>query len=104
MNDPLHYVLMFPYGTLGWTRTARNRRITLMDYAAFHVATRCKRYRSLHAAAMFPATFFPPFIVDLWARVEQQRLQWLRHSQKTIRMISYRIGTVSAGSCLYAHV
>ena len=94
--DPLHYVLLFPFGTFGWTPTltALGRKVTLLDYAAFRIAVR------LHSSgrSILPHAFgrlFHAFIVDLWARIEQQRLLWIRLNQRSIRAELYQ-GVVDA--------
>ena len=68
--------------------TARGRKVTLKDYAAFRIATRP------HPAGrtMQPHCFgrlFHAFVVDTWARIEHERLTWMRYNQKSIRAELY---------------
>ena len=74
--------------------SARSEGHTIRLYAAFRIAVR------LHSSgrSILPHAFgrlFHAFIVDLWARIEQQRLLWIRLNQRSIRAELYQ-GVVDA--------
>ena len=89
--DPLHYVLMFPYKTPGWTYSlqAGGLKITLTDYAAFQLALWPRIRRTLLPHSLIVYLFHANFI-DLRARIEKERLKWMRFNQKTIRAEIYQ--------------
>src|SRR5580700_7621655 len=96
--DPLHYVLLFPRGEHGWhdkiplhpgangqTRT-KNGNISQTCYYAYH----------LHQRNNEPSTIlqgghlFQQWIVDGWASTEQNKLNWIRNNQKSLRADVYK--------------
>ena len=87
---PLHYVLLFPNGELGWHwgRTLFNKLDKRLTQRSFY------RYR-LHTRADEPATLFAAqrlfqqFVVDAWAVCDQNKLAWLRSHKENIRSVLY---------------
>ena len=87
---PLHYVLLFPNGELGWHwgRRLFNKPDKLLTQRAFY------RFR-LHTRADEPATLFQAqrlfqqFVVDAWAVCDQNKLAWLKSHQENIRSELY---------------
>ena len=50
-------------------------------------------YDHVWGALYLPHSFgilFHAYVVDLWARMEQERLKWMRFNQNTIRVEIYR--------------
>jgi len=82
-------VLLFPHGEAGWTHTLRyldqRRKLTLMDFCAYRLHPRQDDHY-LHTAGRL----FHCYAVDCYARLEQERLNWVRHNQKTIRSELYQ--------------
>jgi hypothetical protein len=91
---PLHYVLLFPRGELGWHWSLEledsdgARQKTRMPQRAFY------RYR-LHVRAnettlLFQCQrLFQQYLVDAWASCDQNKLDWLRSHQSNIRADVY---------------
>ena len=87
---PLHFTLLFPYGTHGWnpdtTQAASNRRITAREFYAFHLNIRENDNENyLHRASRL----FQEFICMAWLVVEDQRLNYQSQNQKALRADSY---------------
>ena len=121
--DPLHFVLLFPRGELGWTLkiplaprqrdppTLNNvsgmdavplsevakksqRFVTLREFMAFYLMERhghpwCS---FLHLCG----GLFQEWIVLQWAKIEQQKLLWLKLNQSKIRADTYSQVRVAA--------
>ena len=85
--SPLHYVLLFPYGTNGWHRDLYHcappntthpsnwnpPRISQTEFSAFRLHTREKEYPTLHRGGRL----FQQYIVDMWASADQTCLSFL---------------------------
>ena len=87
---PLHFTLLFPYGTHGWDQESRqtvgNRRITAREFYAFHLNLRDDDNGNyLHKAARL----FQEWIYMAWLVVEDQRLNYQNQNQKALRADSY---------------
>ena len=91
---PLHYVLLFPRGDLGWhwglelQNSEGNRERERMPQRAFY------RFR-LHTRMdetvhLFQGQrLFQQYVVDAWASCDQNKLSWLYSHQKNIRADAY---------------
>jgi hypothetical protein len=91
---PLHYVLMFPHGDKGWYPGMMLRnvdgsltrdKLTQQMYYRYYLQTR-------PGATTVPFLYyrlFQQFLVDIWALLEQSRLQWVLHNQNTLRAELY---------------
>lgn len=118
--DPLHYVLMFPNGDPGWNcgvRSASNdvdqlninnhedpvvvsahrnelKKVSIMDFYSFRLMIRPdpnyglpkSHFVSVHSFGKL----FHQYIVDMYAKMEQQRLNFLRHNQESLRADVYK--------------
>ena len=84
---PLHYVLLFPYGELGWElelklwnvqydRPSTDRR-TQMDFYSYHLFERPTEYSTI----LRGGKLFQEFLVDAWAATEQNRLTYYKLNQ-----------------------
>lgn len=92
--DPLQYVLLFPHGSKGFhlgiemsdigSRQSRTK-ITPMDYYRYRLAIRGAK-SMLHLGGRL----FQQYIVDQYAKVENQRLKYIRNNQNQLRVESYR--------------
>lgn len=111
--DPLHFVFLFPRGDYGWcpgieagtarasTRPSRavtredlqvrprSRRaeVTLREYVVFYMMERDPKENCY--LQQFD-DLYQEWIVLQWAKVEQQKLNFLRHHQSTIRADLYQ--------------
>jgi hypothetical protein len=88
--DSLSYPILFPHGQPGWTPTLmRNqtdsKKITLMDYTKYYLQCR-STFNILHYAGRL----FQQYVVDQYARIEQDRLTFLRFNQKKLRAECYQ--------------
>ena len=96
---PLHYVLLFPYGTNGWHRDLVHRippgvlvppdwvapRISQTQYSSFRLHSHQNEYATLHRCGRL----FQQYIVDMWASADQTRLSFLRFNQGKLRATLY---------------
>ncbi|KAG5550191.1 hypothetical protein RHGRI_015221 [Rhododendron griersonianum] len=93
---PLHYVLLFPRGELGWEPEMRHwdvqskqytdKRLTQMEFYSFRLFQRNSEYSTILRAGKL----FQEFIVDAWAATEQNRLNFHRLNQGKIRSELYQ--------------
>ncbi|EGT58490.1 hypothetical protein CAEBREN_29913 [Caenorhabditis brenneri] len=85
--DPLTYPLLFPRGQFGWTinmpyRIPRGNRenITMVEFYAHRLHVRKEFSPLFHAGKLFQQ-----FVVDVWTRVEQNRLNFIKSNQALLR-------------------
>ena len=83
---PLHYVLLFPFGEPGWhydLRLPNNpRRITLLQYTAYHLHSRPNEFSTI----LRGCRLFQTYLVDMFACIDQERLHFIRTQQKRLRV------------------
>ena len=72
---PLHYGLICPYGTTGWTEKMSKSISMMMFYR--QILLRCE---TLH---LLPR-LLNEFAVDMFSAIENNRLGWIRHNQHKI--------------------
>ncbi|XP_058225284.1 uncharacterized protein LOC131334340 [Rhododendron vialii] len=92
---PLHYVLLFPRGELGWEPEMKqwdvknNRpasvRLTQMEYYSHHLFERRTEYSTI----LRGGKLFQEFLVDSWAATEQNRLTYYKLNQARLRTSLY---------------
>ena len=86
--DPLSYALMFPYGDHGWNFESRslnnNKKLTAMDFYAFRLM-----YRNDNHSLHLYGKLFHQYIVDMYAKIEHDRLQYFRDHQVELRADLY---------------
>ncbi|TKR59316.1 hypothetical protein L596_029006 [Steinernema carpocapsae] len=92
----MSYPLFFANGGFGWdpqgqldetemvNESRRRNRISLLEYYAFLIAERREFSPILHGGRLFQQ-----FLVDGFVKVEQERLEWQRQNQDTLRADSY---------------
>lgn len=83
---PLHYVLFFPHGELGWApdvqrQTTGGGRMSQMDFYSYMFFERSGEYSPI----LRGKKLFQEFSCDGYASTEQNRLRYFRHNQKRIR-------------------
>ncbi|KAH9088191.1 hypothetical protein Ae201684P_008105 [Aphanomyces euteiches] len=87
--DPLQYPLLFPTGTLGWSygnnSGLNGKNVSLNKYARYHLYER-GAFSPLHASG----PLLQVFAVDNFAKVENQRLGFLRDQTNNLRSDTYR--------------
>jgi len=87
--DPLHYVLMFPFGCDGWhlglTRTD-NKTLTAADFYSYRLQIRQEDFNIIFKLQKL----MQQYAVDQWAKIEGSRLDWARRNQKSIRAEKYQ--------------
>ena len=93
MYDPLMYVLMFPYGDKGFelnTYTAKNRQnnkcTSLLYYRYRLMSRRGDTFNCIHRMGRL----FQQYIVDMWAKIEGDRLHYVRGHQSKLRADLYK--------------
>jgi hypothetical protein len=95
---PLHYVLLFPYGTDGWhwsmreteTETENSRareppKLTQARFYAYQLFDRPNHY----SIVLHGGRLFQQYLVDAWACTEQERMRYLRIHQGDLRAHLY---------------
>ncbi|XP_060881727.1 uncharacterized protein LOC132953221 [Metopolophium dirhodum] len=93
--DSLQYPLMFPYGEDGYsidipqvdpvTRVPTQKKVSCMNYYCYRIMERQNNSNHLLRYGML----FNQYIVDQYAKIESERLAFIRHNQKTLRAESY---------------
>ena len=93
--DPLHYVLLFPKGDDGWhidislIESSKRKRVTPMQFYSYRLQIRDGDWLQ-HAGHLYQQ-----YIVDQYAKMEQERLNYLKLNQSTLRSEMYQ-GAVDA--------
>jgi hypothetical protein len=88
--DPLHYVLMFPYGTDGYQlglnkSDNRNSSISPSEFYRFRLQVRQDDFNIV----MKLRRLTQQYAVDMWTKAELARLNWVKFNQTTIRAEKY---------------
>ena len=78
--DPLQYPLIFSYGTDGWHINLKlTKKLTALMYYRYHIMV------SQNVSALLKARrVFQQFLVDVYCKIETERLQFLRREQKAL--------------------
>ena len=87
--DPLHYVLMFPYGTDGFhldsqKQGTNDKSVSAMEYYCYRFMQRDGLNVVLRGCHLFQQ-----YVVDACAKIEQQRLDFIRFNQSNLRSDIY---------------
>ena len=93
--DALQYPLLFPNGEDGYnihlrqvnpeTGLATNAKVSAMDFYAYRIMARANSFNRLLRARML----FHQFLVDVYAKVETERLDFIRFNQRQLRAAEY---------------
>ena len=87
----LHFVLLFPFGTLGYSEFLRHndnksKRVSPREYFTFHI-----NMRNLETDYLFRfGRLFQEFVCLAFTTVENQRLKFHRNNQSALRADSYK--------------
>ncbi|GFO17471.1 DNA helicase [Plakobranchus ocellatus] len=84
--DALQYPVLFPKGTQGWSfylKLSHGRKLTMLQFYCFHIITRPGNH-ILQALRLFQQ-----FLVDVYAKIESERLSYIRREQGRLRADSY---------------
>ena len=83
--DPLQYPLLFPTGNDGWNLDLKaKKKVSQLQFYRFHLCIRDRNY------LLTARRLLQQFIVDVYAKIECERLQFLRREQSTLRADNYR--------------
>jgi hypothetical protein len=103
---PLHYVLLFPHGTPGWTYGLQQRNPVIVDdtddsnttepdpssksltqimFYSFRLHTHDGEFPLLHSGGRL----FQQYICDIWVSTDQNRLRWIASHQPQLRAALY---------------
>ena len=86
LYSPLHYVLLFPFGDLGWHDNISTIPGEHGKVYAKHVTQRRYYAHRLHTRPEEPLTLFyggklfQQYVVDAWSSIEDSELYWLRNN------------------------
>ena len=88
--DPLHYVLIFPYADVGWRPGIQQAggstsQITEMTFYSYHLMQR-QNFKILLKCSRL----FHQYIVDQYAKIEQERLNYCLYHQSELRSELYQ--------------
>lgn len=94
----LRYVLLYPTGQLGWYPNIlyhnveedgpqKRKHVTLAEYNRYRLFIRPTDVESNHL--FFTGDLFQEFVCEAWAVAEQNRLNYLRHNQRKLRVEVY---------------
>lgn len=90
---PLQYPILFPYGTDGWRRSieftqatnANREGVSMREFYAFRLQFRDSEGKTL----LQGGRLFQQFVVDCYAAIEQDRLNFVRCNQNILRSDLY---------------
>ena len=83
--DPLQYPLLFPEGEDGYSfQTIQGHKVTCMQFYAFRLMVRDDFSHLLRCGPLFHQ-----FVVDMYAKIESERLLYFKLNQKKLRVENY---------------
>lgn len=104
--DALQYPLLFPHGDIGWNDSIPisghgiRQRVSMRQYYCFHLMMRRVNLNSnpLHLGGRL----LQQFLVDMWSKVETNRLNYIAKNQQKLRCDRYRTiqDAVENGDCI----
>ena len=96
---PLHFTLLVPHGDYGWHNEMRNetgKRLTTMQFAAYHMAVRDAiltydeaAQRDICDYIYLMGRLWQEWLCIMWLITQNQRLFWQEQNQKALRADSY---------------
>jgi hypothetical protein len=90
----MHFVLLFPSGNPGWAMGTftpdRSKAVTLMQFYRFHLMYRSPTAVNDICYLHLFGPLFHQYIVDMYAKLEHERLNYIRHNQKKLRCDLYK--------------
>ncbi|OBZ69834.1 hypothetical protein A0H81_10535 [Grifola frondosa] len=95
--SPLHYAILFPYGTPGWHWEMRLRSHDDSDNAEQHALSQTRFYayrlqvhRNEFSTILRGGRLLQQYMVDAWAASDQCKLNFLTHHQDNLCVSVYR--------------
>ena len=81
--DPLHYVLLFPYGEDGWNGDMRvgNKRISPIQFYCYRTQIRGNDFNSVLRGAKLSQQY----LCDMFHKAEKWKLNWVKNNQTQIK-------------------
>ena len=89
--DPLQYPLLFPTGEDGYrfgiplSNRERNKTVTCLEFYSYHFMFREENFNLLHRSC----DLFNQFAVDMFAKIQSERLRFISLNQKKLRSDNY---------------
>ena len=86
LYDTLMYPLMYPYGSQSYDiymKASNGRKVTQQQFYSYHLMTRPGTYFLQYRR------LFQQWLVDVYCKIETERLQFLRREQQTLRADNY---------------
>jgi len=87
---PLHYILLFPHRTPGWTPSLclhpsganndREKHLTQVGFYSFHLHTCDSEFPIIHLGGQL----FQQYLYDMWVSANQNRLHLMENNQQTL--------------------
>ena len=91
--DPLMYVLIFPYGDRGWefgmykSANRKNEQCSPMQYYKYRIMPQAgETFNVIHRMGRL----FQQYIVDMYAKIELERLNYIRNHQTHLQAEVYQ--------------
>ncbi len=85
--DPLSYVLLLPQGSQGYHTELRG--VTPTCFYHFHLQVRNTTHH--FSLLLRGGRLTQQYVCDMMAKIESQRLNWIRHNQKSIKAEKYKV-------------
>ena len=89
LYDPLQYVLLFPHGDKGWhlgvTAGGSKTQLSPMLYYAHRLMD-----RGVFSAILYGGRLLQQYIVDMYAKIESERLSYIRFNQSSLHAELYQ--------------
>ena len=76
---------MFPYGTDGWHQTMLYGNVTQLQFYKHRLQVRHDTYNIV----MRSKRLMQQYVVDMWAKIEGSRMNWITHNQRIVRAEKY---------------
>lgn len=90
LYDALHFVLLHPRGESGWNPSnPAFKGVTCMSYYSYFMHDRVPEAGD-NSLFVHGGRLFEEWLVTGWARVEQQRLGWIKLNQASLRASNYQ--------------
>ena len=90
-GQPLHFTLLFPYGTYGYDMEVKHvddrRRVTPREYYTFYLNLRSGENRNY---VHLTGRLFQEWLCMAWFLIENQRLRYQEQNQKSLRADTYK--------------
>ncbi|KAJ0975726.1 hypothetical protein J5N97_017691 [Dioscorea zingiberensis] len=93
----LQYPLLFPYGEDCWSNTIpyredrkRQKKRDSISIREFYLYRLHERYHEAKTLLFYSGRLFQQYVVDSYAAIETERLQWVKQNQKSLRVELFR--------------